>query len=379
MIIPTITLVFDRKHTATPRHPASVEVRIIHNRKPRYLATGIKLLPKHWRNGTVVNRLDAQEINRTLDTIVTNVRKVVNDMLDESQLNTAEIKSRLQRLQGDSRSFLEFCEQRAEVRAYGKREDTRERYDRFMRWLKRWGRIVYFSDVTEQNIMAMDEQLALTMKPYSKWNNYHRFLNSFILDAIDEGLLRRNPYRWLHIDKQKRSGLHKFLTPEELDRIETAHMPTDSLERVRDLFLFQTYTCLSYTDLADFDADRLTTVDGTDDFYRGRRGKTGQEFRFILLPKARAILDKYHNRLPLISNVKYNAYLKAVAQAAAVDRPVTSHWARHTGATLLLNAGVPMETVANILGHASTKQTRETYARLLDRTVAQDMKKGASK
>jgi hypothetical protein len=39
------------------------------------------------------------------------------------------------------------------------------------------------------------------MKAYSRWNNYHRFLNSFIMDAMDAGLLERNPYRWVNIDK----------------------------------------------------------------------------------------------------------------------------------------------------------------------------------
>lgn len=51
------------------------------------------------------------------------------------------------------------------------------------------------------------------------------------------------------------------------------------------------------------------------------------------------------------------------------------HWARHTGATLLLNAGVDMETVAKVLGHTSTKITRSVYAKLLDDTVAREMAK----
>lgn len=88
-----------------------------------------------------------------------------------------------------------------------------------------------------------------------------------------------------------------------------------------------------------------------------------------------AVLEKYGWRLPVLSNVKYNEYLKVVAQTAGVDKPITSHWARHTGATVLLNAGVDMETVARVLGHSSTKVTRSTYARLLDDTVVRKMLK----
>lgn len=71
--------------------------------------------------------------------------------------------------------------------------------------------------------------------------------------------------------------------------------------------------------------------------------------------------------------MKYNQHLKVVAQAAHIDKPLTTHWARHTGATLLLNDGVDMEVVAKILGHSSTRITRKVYAKMLDDTVAREM------
>ena len=110
--------------------------------------------------------------------------------------------------------------------------------------------------------------------------------------------------------------------------------------------------------------------------YTSHRGKTGQEFTFLVLPQAMEILRRYHNRLPLISNVKYNQYLKALALMGGIDKPISSHWARHTGATMLLNEGkLDMEVVAKILGHSSTKITRKVYAKLLDQTVVKAMMK----
>ena len=81
------------------------------------------------------------------------------------------------------------------------------------------------------------------------------------------------------------------------------------------------------------------------------------------------ILAKYKDKLPIISNVKYNEYLKVVAQAAGIDKPLSSHWARHTGATLLLNSGIDMRIVSKICGHSSAKITEQVYAKLLDETV----------
>jgi site-specific recombinase XerD len=103
--------------------------------------------------------------------------------------------------------------------------------------------------------------------------------------------------------------------------------------------------------------------------YVGQRKKTSKTFTIPLLTPALKILEKYNNQLPLISNVKYNEYLKIVAQAAGIDKPLSSHWARHTGATMLLNDGVDMKIVSKICGHSSTRITEQVYAKLLDETV----------
>ena len=94
--------------------------------------------------------------------------------------------------------------------------------------------------------------------------------------------------------------------------------------------------------------------------------------------KALEVLEKYGNKLPIISNVKYNEYLKIVAQAAGIDKPVSTHWARHTGATMLLNEGVDMKIVSRICGHSSTRITEAVYAKLLDETVVDAVSKTPS-
>ena len=94
-----------------------------------------------------------------------------------------------------------------------------------------------------------------------------------------------------------------------------------------------------------------------------------------MMKPALEILKKYNNKLPIISNVKYNEYLKVVAQAAGVDKPISSHWARHTGATMLLNEGINMDIIAKICGHSSTKITEQIYAKLLDETIVKAIKK----
>lgn len=62
MKLPTIKFVFNRRKNATKKHPASVELRIGQGLKCKYLATGIRLLPKEWGHDRVTNRPDSMEL-----------------------------------------------------------------------------------------------------------------------------------------------------------------------------------------------------------------------------------------------------------------------------------------------------------------------------
>ncbi len=372
---PIVTLVYNRRHSATTTKEAAVELRISYRKQQKYMSTGIRLLPKHWHRGRVVNRFDAAQINQTLDKLVADVRTVILKMMEKSTIDIYSIPDRLNQLHLGDIHFLDFCDKRGDVRSFGKSHDSKTRYERFMKKFRLWGGIQDWSDITEEKIIAFEGHLAsLGMKPYSRWNNYHRFLNSFILDAISEGYLRRNPYKWVQINKEKSNGgIGKYLTPDEFSKIRNANLATDSLKKVRDVFVFQTYTCLAYVDLASFDPKKIQEVKGMK-VYIGKRGKTKETFTIPLLSPALDILAKYRNKLPIISNVKYNEYLKVVAQSAGIDKPVSSHWARHTGATLLLNeGGMDLKIVAKILGHSSSKITEQVYAKLLDETVVDAM------
>lgn len=367
---PQISFVFDRRKIATPSIKSSVEIRICYSYKQRFISTGIKLYSTQWKNGKIVNCPDILQISQTLDKQLSDIRQIILDMIKEGNIDISLIPERLLRLSADNINFIDFCKQRTEIRKYGKASDSQGRYNRFMKFFIQWGCIKSFDDIKDSNIIAFDKYLiSKGMKPYSKWNNYHRFLNSFILDAIDEGYITRNPYKWINIEKEKNiKSIGKHLTPLEFKRLKNTPMPTESLTRVKDVFIFQTYTCLSYTDLSKFNSDLVQEINGIK-VYTGKRQKTHQEFTIPLLTPALEILHKYNNNLPIISNVKYNEYLKIVAQAASIDKPLSSHWARHTGATLLLNEGVDMRIVSKICGHSSIRITEQIYAKLLDETV----------
>lgn len=367
--LPKVSFVFDRRKVATLERKSQVELRIAYNYQQKYISTGVMLYSNQWKRGKIVNCPDIMQISQILDKLLTDVRQVILDMIQEDNIDIQSIPRRLYNKDREKLIFLEYCHMRLEIRKYGKSKGTGKRYNCFYNEFKAWGKIIEFNDITDTNIILFDRYLTTKgMNSNSRWSNYHKFLSSVISDAIKEGFLQRNPYKWLTIERDHSNGVGKHLSPDEFRKIKTAVMPTETLSRTRDVFVFQTYTCLSYIDLKAFDSKNIKEIKGTN-VYIGCRNKTDKPFTIPILSPAWEILMKYEGELPVVSCEVYNTYLKLIAQAAGVDKPLSSHWARHTGATLLLNEGVDLKIVSKICGHSSIRITEQIYAKLLDETV----------
>ena len=391
---PVITFIYNRYKKASPTRKAVIELRAANKNRQKYMSTGIWVLPKEWdaRHQRVINRMDAAILNKTLDKLLNEVRQVCYEMIDDGNIDIFAIPARLDAKRKKAGTFPDFCRERAKIRKYGLSILRQKAYDRILQFLDEYGKFHSFSDVNEGNILELDRYLQKKkMMASSRWVNYHRFLNTFIIDAQKENLMMYNPYDRIHIDKGDDShSIERCLSMEELRQLRSLPMPSDKLDRVRDLFVFQCYTCMAYVDLADFTINKVKVVDGKD-IILGRRGKTGIEYQVPLLGPARQILDKYSGQLPttltrrkkggngIMTNQQYNKALKEVVQAAGMDIHITTHWARHTGATMLLNAGVAMDVIAKVGGWSDTKVLRRIYARMHPETVAQAVNEIESK
>ena len=370
---PNLTLVFDRKGQSSNKKTGVVELRISGDNVRKFISTGIHLYKKEWSNGSVVGRKDWRELNDQLQVILRKCREIVTRMMDEGRLDLNALPSALKSELMQQETFLEYAQEVAERRYRKVAPGTRRNYEVVLDFLKEWRGLTYFSDVTERSLTKMDDVLAARgLKEQTRWN-YHKVVKSVVKQAVEDGLIKRNPYSRLDFKRGNEDGLTRFLTPAEFHRLESCKIPIERLAKVRDLFVFQTYTLMSYSDLAEFDYKKCVKISGQV-VYRSVRVKTEQPFTVVLMKPALAILQRYGYKLPVISNVKYNEYLKAAVLYAKIDKQVTTHWARHTGATLLLNDGmVPMHVVQHILGHATIRETEKTYAKVLDETIVKAM------
>jgi integrase len=389
MNVPIIKFIFDRKHSATKDKKGVIELRISYNRKQKYASTGISCYTGQWdaKQESINHQcLEYTELNALLLKIKQKALKVIGKMVDEDNIDIEAIPTLLKGNSTDI-TFDKYIRERMRKKQVS--DYTKKAYHVFYSRFVEWGGMKFFSDVNERKVRDWDEYLhAFSWKVKDKYNkdvtkkysqatigSMHKNLKAFINDAMVDGYLRENPYiaKRIKIDKGS-TRIDKFLTIEEINAIEKAEMPTHSLSEARDLFLIQVYTGLSFVDLMEYD---FTPCKGAKDYavFSGYRSKTGVLFTFVLTPKAKAILERYDYCMPKLPNQKYNVKLKLVADAAKVDKAPTSHDGRRSCGYMLLNAGVPIGIVSRILGHSSIKQTEQAYARYLDETIAEEIKK----
>lgn len=198
---------------------------------------------------------------------------------------------------------------------------------------------------------------------------YMTKLKTVVLYAIDNDRMKINPFNSIKITRPEEKVDH--LDENELKKIGKKRFNCERLERVRDLFLFQCYSGLAYADMSDLVKEDIQVSGDTTYIYKTRI-KTGVTYTAVILPEGVKILEKYGYELPMLSNQKYNSYLKEIGDFCGISKKMHTHLGRHTYASLCLNKGVRIETLSKMLGHRNIKQTQH-YARLMKSTIFEEV------
>jgi integrase len=160
----------------------------------------------------------------------------------------------------------------------------------------------------------------------------------------------------------------------DLKKIEDKQFESERLQKTKDVFLFQCYTGLAYTDMAALKKGDYQQTPDKQWYIKGVRQKTNRDYYCVLINDAVNILKKYDFELPVISYQKYNQYIKEVCSLSGIEIKASTHLARRTCACNLLNGGVDIETVAKMLGD-TPEMIRNHYAVLFDQTVIKEVGK----
>ena len=201
---------------------------------------------------------------------------------------------------------------------------------------------------------------------------YMTRIKTIITYAFDNGYIKTNPLNGIKIDKGMPSV--GYLTTEEISALRMLDLADYTrLQKARDLALIQSATGLAYVDLMSFNKKDIIYVNNTPT-YTSHRAKTHIQFTSVILPYGMEVIERYET-IPLISNQRYNSYLKELQRLANIKTTITTHILRKSYAHYLLNSGVRLETVARCLGHSSTTITAKVYCRQTTETIADEISK----
>ena len=198
-------------------------------------------------------------------------------------------------------------------------------------------------------------------------------LKTIIRYALDNGKLSKNPFQGIKYGRGKNDI--KYLTEEELSTIYNLEIYNKTLSDVRDAFILQASTGLSYIDLLNLKKEDIHIDDDNTHYIIKNRHKTNVQFTTVVLPMGIEVLKKHNYQMNIITNQKTNEYLKVIQKLAGIETNLTTHIARKSFATTLLNRGVRMEAVSKMLGHSNLTTTSQVYAKLKNKTIIDEVKK----
>ena len=212
----------------------------------------------------------------------------------------------------------------------------------------------------------------------STTNQYLHWLGRLMRRAIARGVIRFNPFEGVRYETEKYRP--RFLQKHEVERLLTFPVRDEATELSRRMFLFSVFTGLAYADLRTLRRSQIETDGAGRPYIRKARQKTHEESLIPLHPIAEQLLslylkdDKTEDRriFPDASYFLLTHRLKAIGKACGLHEPLTFHVGRHSFGTLTLEAGISMESIARMMGHASVTTT-ELYARITDQKISEDV------
>ena len=368
---------FLRASDSRSKKGAPVYCRLKAKGKRKDYSTGVFGSKENWN--TELQRFDGRSpklkaLNRELDQYAYRMEEIYHQV--KSKSGSVSIESMVQQIQGShSMTLLAYYEKREKelqalrgieyqdstIRIYG---NCKSHLETFLK--KRELENIALSEVTTGFIREFQEYLRVQMQ-YNSSIKLLRKLRAVLKLAFQHGAIPKDPFVGIRLSERETNRV--ALTWEEIDRIQELSIGNSRIQKVKDLFLFQCFTGLAFSDIKALRKEHLQRV-GDRWMIIKEREKTHQLARIPLHPKAQRILSKYELErvkgylLPVPSNQKMNAYLKEVGDLAGITKELTSHIGRHTFATtVMLNEGVPEDALKHMMGLSSIKHLKG-YAKM---------------
>lgn len=377
-----------RKDKIKKDKTAPIHIRVIHNRKSRFIGTGVTIpidgwdVEKHQVKTNLPERKELQlQIDKKISELHRRMKKLEALELEVSLDNLLETNGR--KVNCTIGECLDATISRLEsLGKYGsasKHKSLRSRLAQYRTLNTRLDEI----DLT----FLRDFELFL--RRIGNTNNSIATKFAIFKAAYNKALAeeqfvtKSNPFSKFKVGSLWTKTRKRAITKEDVQKlmelkIEPSHQ-TEYRDFARDIFLFSYYTAgINFTDIASL---RYSDVVGGRISYA--RNKTQKLLSFQLMPKAVSIIEKYSRSehssddyiFPILDRRihitpqqifnrthktlrKVNRELKVLGEMIGLRVPLTTYVARHTYATVLKRSGVNIAIISESLGHSDLSTTQ---------------------
>ena len=388
-----ILFYINRQKTKTDGKTA-IFCRITIDGRSTVMTTGEECLSTEWNSGQ--GTTGEKKINQRLAAFRELVEKTYAEMLTKDCVVSAELlKNRLQGVAAAPTTLLAMsgAELQSVKACVGKSrsEGTYRNHtysDKMLReWIEDKGRKdVPIDSVTDG--MFEDFRFYLKKKRFAaKTVNRHLcWLSRLMYRAVSKRVIRYNPFEDATYEKEERKI--RFLQKSDIAKFMALKVNDREAELARRMFLFSCFTGLAIADMECLKFSHIQTSADGRRYIRKERKKTKVESVVPLHPIAEEILSRCQEGEDQAVKEKdgglvfprgcsrsvMNNKLSTVGLACGIRQRLSFHMARHTFGTLSLSAGIPIESIAKMMGHTSITST-QIYAQVTDKKISEDMDK----
>ncbi len=379
---------------------APVYLRIIKDRKPKYISIGLRVKPENWDSDTGQVKKPHPNMKRVNGYIAQKVAEAhevsLTLQMDSKFVSPVQLKKTI--MGQSSESFLKYFQRHLTTLEKTQKMGSLDKATAVFSKLK-----VYLG----KSDLLFDEVTVHFLKQYEEYlrdelgnsvNTIHSNLKIFrklMNDAIQEDLVSpaRNPFLKFKLKLTKTTK--SVLTEEELEKLWVFPLKQDTkLWHFRNIFVFAAYAGgLRISDLLQL---KWANISGT--HVSVTMQKTNDVVSVKLPNKALEILQLYRQAgdkpsgfiFPILRNdfdytdartlfraissatAHANKDLKVIAKRVGIEKSISFHCSRHTFATRALSKGMPIEHVSKLLGHSSIKTT-QIYTKIVNEQLDQAM------
>lgn len=384
-----------RTHQKDTTGHSPLYIRVIKDRKAKFVATGVKLKDTEWdeeKQKVKKNHPNSARMNAALTQKLADAEGQIADF--ERKKRTVTAKKLKDAIKGKAaENFFNYAYSRCERM---KGSVSYRTYQSYLNYIKKFETFkgtneVYFDDITVTTLKDYISYMTNVLKNGATTQHFSlKVLALIFKDAQREDIISDSLYPFSKVRVKKDMGKRLFLNKTQIEALMHLNLSNNpKAEVIRDMFIFSIYAGgLRFSDVLSLQYKHF--IEQEQRINKLIR-KTGRQHQFKIGKVALDIINKYKQPntqpddfiFPLMPNKNFEQldaskqfdiikacnqltrwYLPKMGKQIGLQFNLSFHLSRHTFATNALNNGMRIEHVSKLLDHTDISTT-QIYAKII--------------